>query len=382
MTARHVILLALLAGTLTALPASGGYLVDSSGAVVRNGYGQCWRTGSWTPAQAVAECDPELVKEPGRLVPLPGPKAEPPHPAPMPAPAMEAPKPASAAKPSFLPQVTKAKSSKKKASKNGGGIVELLAGATDAAESPAPAMGMLKITSIHEHHWAPLLQKGDEATNFAGFGMYTYVLFGSDPVDPNLDTATLARYDATLAAVLRQSLAEASHPSPAQVRGATNLFCLPANPGFASRLKLDRASYDFPIAQQYLTDFRFLLAGDKTILPRLVGDAGPFLIATLQPLVRIVKVEDGRMKIADTQAPILFIDLTHTHPQVIAEMVDAFKLEVINTEMDRKKRFRSLRVALIDLLKKADDQVTPIREAVAGFMPKEDKKPPAKPAHR
>lgn len=128
------------------------------------------------------------------------------------------------------------------------------------------------------------------------------------------------------------------------------------------------------MAQKYLIDFRFLLAGDKDILQRLVRDDGVFLIATLQPLGSIVKTEGKQMKIAKSQAPILFVDLTYTHPQVITEMVDAFKHEVLNTTMDRRKRFQPLRVTLIDLLKKADDQVTPIRDAVAGFMPKEENK--------
>jgi OOP family OmpA-OmpF porin len=38
-----------------------GYLVDSRGHVVLDNFGHCWRTGSWTPAAAVAECDPDLV---------------------------------------------------------------------------------------------------------------------------------------------------------------------------------------------------------------------------------------------------------------------------------------------------------------------------------
>lgn len=38
-----------------------GYLTDTRGEVVRSGYGLCWRTGSWTPALAIAECDPDLM---------------------------------------------------------------------------------------------------------------------------------------------------------------------------------------------------------------------------------------------------------------------------------------------------------------------------------
>lgn len=40
-----------------------GYLVDSSGEVVRSGSGLCWHTSYWTPADAIAECDPVPKKQ-------------------------------------------------------------------------------------------------------------------------------------------------------------------------------------------------------------------------------------------------------------------------------------------------------------------------------
>jgi OOP family OmpA-OmpF porin len=48
-----------------------GYVIDQRGVVVRSGkYGAtpgndnlCWRDGYWTPALAIAECDPDLVKK-------------------------------------------------------------------------------------------------------------------------------------------------------------------------------------------------------------------------------------------------------------------------------------------------------------------------------
>jgi OOP family OmpA-OmpF porin len=42
-----------------------GYLVDSRDNVVKSGTGLCWRTGYWTPAMAIAECDPDLVAATG-----------------------------------------------------------------------------------------------------------------------------------------------------------------------------------------------------------------------------------------------------------------------------------------------------------------------------
>lgn len=48
-----------------------GYLVDQRGDVAKSGFGSCWRTGFWTPAMAIAECDPELVKKPEAPVAAP-----------------------------------------------------------------------------------------------------------------------------------------------------------------------------------------------------------------------------------------------------------------------------------------------------------------------
>ena len=42
-------------------PTKEGYLIDQRNEVVRSGFGLCWHTGFWTPALAIAECDPDLV---------------------------------------------------------------------------------------------------------------------------------------------------------------------------------------------------------------------------------------------------------------------------------------------------------------------------------
>lgn len=60
-----------------------GYLIDSQGNPVRAaGAGVCVRTSDWTPARAIAECDPDLVKKaaPKKAAPPPAkakPKAKP-----------------------------------------------------------------------------------------------------------------------------------------------------------------------------------------------------------------------------------------------------------------------------------------------------------------
>jgi OmpA-OmpF porin, OOP family len=82
--------LSLLAATLLGIGASAyaqtpgvdmkgtvGYVIDQRGYVAKSGYGLCWRTGYWTPAMAIAECDPDLVKKEAPPAPAPAPVATP-----------------------------------------------------------------------------------------------------------------------------------------------------------------------------------------------------------------------------------------------------------------------------------------------------------------
>ena len=47
---------------LAQVPNNDGYLFDTRGLVAKSGFGLCWKTTRWTPAMAIAECDPELKK--------------------------------------------------------------------------------------------------------------------------------------------------------------------------------------------------------------------------------------------------------------------------------------------------------------------------------
>jgi OOP family OmpA-OmpF porin len=64
-----------------------GYVIDQRGVVAKSGTGLCWRTGYWTPAMAIAECDPDLVKKdaPAAAPKAAAPAAEAPAAAPKPA---------------------------------------------------------------------------------------------------------------------------------------------------------------------------------------------------------------------------------------------------------------------------------------------------------
>lgn len=52
-----------------------GYVVDSRGHVLRNNFKECVRTGFWTPAMAIPECDAGLVLKPAAVAVAPAPVA-------------------------------------------------------------------------------------------------------------------------------------------------------------------------------------------------------------------------------------------------------------------------------------------------------------------
>lgn len=86
---KHILIAATLASVGAAVQAQTpgvdlkgtvGYVIDQRGFVAKSGTGLCWRTGYWTPAMAIAECDADLAKKPE------APKAAAPAAAPAPAP--------------------------------------------------------------------------------------------------------------------------------------------------------------------------------------------------------------------------------------------------------------------------------------------------------
>ena len=76
-----------LAGTAVAQSTTkDGYWTQGTGGPVwKNAVGQCWKSNYWTPAMAIAECDPDLVPKPpappaaapAKPVPPPPPPAKP-----------------------------------------------------------------------------------------------------------------------------------------------------------------------------------------------------------------------------------------------------------------------------------------------------------------
>jgi len=78
--------------TASAQSKQGYWTQGVEGPIWMNPYGQCWRAGYWTPAMAIAECDPDLTPKPAArpTPPPPPPPAKPSaKPKPKPAPVAE-----------------------------------------------------------------------------------------------------------------------------------------------------------------------------------------------------------------------------------------------------------------------------------------------------
>ncbi len=124
------------ASGLASAQANQGYW-QGPGAIWKNGSGQCWRAGYWTPAMAIAECDPAIAKPaaaPARAVPPPPPPA-----------AKPAAKPAAAPKPPVLKAVVAF-------AWNGGNLGKQAELKLDAdVVAKLPALGALKYMNIYGH---------------------------------------------------------------------------------------------------------------------------------------------------------------------------------------------------------------------------------------
>jgi hypothetical protein len=60
-----ICMLALFSSLATAdgFPGKNGYVTDRYGDIVRDNYGACWHSRSWTPAMAVPECAASAMKK-------------------------------------------------------------------------------------------------------------------------------------------------------------------------------------------------------------------------------------------------------------------------------------------------------------------------------
>ena len=91
---------------LTSFAHDVGNWTSTAGEVWKNTPGECWRTGFWTPANAIAGCDGAITEKASAPMPKPEPVKPAPEAVVPPAPAAPAPAPAVVAAPAVSSKVT------------------------------------------------------------------------------------------------------------------------------------------------------------------------------------------------------------------------------------------------------------------------------------
>ena len=103
-----------------------------------------------------------------------------------------------------------------------------------------------------------------------------------------------------------------------------------------------------------------MIKHDNPNLADLLTDRpGPFLISTLMPIGEIGK----------DQTDLLYTDLSTTNPAAMAEIVAAYKRRISSKSVNKVEHFWPLRLALLNIVLNADDNVKLVKVALAEWLP-------------
>ncbi|GAB4279655.1 MAG: hypothetical protein Kow0092_35400 [Deferrisomatales bacterium] len=220
------------------------------------------------------------------------------------------------------------------------------------ATEPPPSRTRGGESPPQHHVWALLTEMGGEEP---GYGMYTYVLFARRVRTPGLDPDIRSRYESLLSALAASTLSAGE--AVGLPRAETNVFLVPAR---ARGKQPSLANYDEVLSLRYLAVLGRLLRGaDEELARRLGTRPGPFLISTLRPAAALTTGE----------GTVLYADLSTTNPGAMAEVVSAYKRRVGAEHLAGVERFAPFRLALLNLVLNADDNVRLVRTAVAEWVP-------------
>ncbi len=224
-----------------------------------------------------------------------------------------------------------------------------------AAPEPSPRPTRGEEPAVSRHAWDFLTDMDGEKE---GFGMYTYVLFSRNVDRPGLASEVEERYKKILAAIAGTTL---NLPELGELetreKKTTNILYIPA---VAPGRELNLANYDSRLSLRYLSEIARLCREESPeISERLESRPGPFLISLLQPVGQI----------GEESVNLLYADLSTTNPAAMREVVAAYKGHLVRGSVDKKERFTSLRLTLLNLILNADDNVHLIKIALAGWVP-------------
>ena len=245
-----------------------GYLVDSANNPVKSGFGLCWHTGTWTPADATVEgCDDMLKPAPAPAPvrtpePAPAPKVEAPAPSPAaPAPveasataeapaAVAEPEPAAAAAPAPAPEPEPAP-----------------VAAPVAAPAPAPAAAPAPVPAAAE---APSAEKVTfEADTFFDFDRSTLKPAGKAKLEDLVSKLSGTDIEVVLATGHTDSVGAASYNQKLSVRRANAVKAFLVSKGVpADRIFTEGKGESKPVASNKTSEGR---AKNRRVEVEVVG---------------------------------------------------------------------------------------------------------------
>lgn len=200
--------------------------------------------------------------------------------------------------------------------------------ARDESRRPPP--------TVTAHLWANLRRYGEEEE---GFATYTYALVGRD----SSHKATWARYN-TLIKAIKSSTAEDS-PTRTADKSLLNLFLIPVVGGEGQ----DSTSPNDKLSIQLLTAL-------STALPGKFENPGPYLITLYKPI---------RHGHPGEVTDVLFVDLSKKHERAIQEIVRRYKVAIIESKLEGKKKLDDLLTSILSWALTVEDSYGFVRVAFA-----------------
>jgi hypothetical protein len=192
------------------------------------------------------------------------------------------------------------------------------------------------------HLWAALYGADEEP---AGYAMYTYVLINRSKAD----TAAWRRYEKLVESIKWSTSAVGNH-DPGFNRSLYNLFLIP--------LYQRAESLNDILSKSILTSIAASVQQPE--LRELINtNPGPFLISATEPISTKNLIKDIDM---------LYVDLTRTNVDAMPEVVAAYKKRLTSDSIEGLERFNSIRLSLLDFVLDADDYISIVRVAYAGWI--------------
>lgn len=191
------------------------------------------------------------------------------------------------------------------------------------------------------HLWEYLSTIGDEPKDYA---LYTYVLYGRK--DNNSDHYRKSSQLINIIQWSTQSTENYSEHGDFD-KTAFNLFLIPD------------WELDIQLSKSILTHLS-IISQDAGFQKSLLNP-GPFLISVKTPISLT-----NRSKKSD----LLYVDLSTSNGAAMEEIVLSYKTRLTEVTIQGTDRFKSIKLALLDIILDADDYIQIVKTAYADLLPK------------